>query len=582
MSPSSQIDRRCFLKSTLVAVGAAYGCRDLGGGGVPVAMQGMSPGVIIRNALVHSVDPKIPSANSVALSGDRILGVGDWNALQPLADSRTQIVDAGGQTIVPGFVDAHNHAVGEVLAYEVVGGNPFDVEFVTIQSILDKLTARAAQTPPGEWVEGFFYDDTKLKDGRPLSRTDLDKVSTRHPVMVTHRGSHTHVVNSLALQLAGITRDRRDPFGGTYGRDADGELDGRVTDLAAEPVGKVGQRPRFTAAQRAERARVGAARISQEFACYGLTSVHHDGIRYPGSDAYDAIRAIHAEGKLLHRVRYEPSMAHLEKLIANGIKTGDGDDWIRIGAVCEQLSDGSFSERTLSRRDPYPGSNPPYYGNLTSTQEKLDALVEYLVQDHIQPHFHANGEVAIDMVLTAFERAGAKHPDFAGRRPKITHCTIVTPELVRRIKAVGAVPNLFATYPFYNSDKFSFYGPAMMDRAMAYRWLLDAGVPATAGSDFPPGPIAPMMGLQGMVTRKGWNGEVWGAGQAITPAEGLKIWTLNGAYASFEEDVKGSITPGKFADLVFLDRDPLTADPQTIKDIKATRTIVGGRTVYQA
>jgi predicted amidohydrolase YtcJ len=190
--------------------------------------------------------------------------------------------------------------------------------------------------------------------------------------------------------------------------------------------------------------------------------------------------------------------------------------------------------------------------------------------------------VAIDMVLTAFERAAATIPDATRRRPKITHCTMLTPELVARIKAVGAVPNLFATYAYYNADKFGFYGPAMMDRGMAYRWLVDAGVPVTAGTDFPPGPIAPMMGLQGMVTRRGWNGEVWGAGQAITAAEGLKVWTLNGAHAAFEEDVRGSITEGKLADLVFLDRDPLSADPQTIKDITVTRTIVGGRTVHQA
>jgi predicted amidohydrolase YtcJ len=581
MGSSFEIDRRGFLKSSLLAAGAACGFREASVHRAAAAARVKSPDVIIRNALVITVDSKTPRATCVALSGDGIFDVGDWSALHRLADAKTQIIDAGGQTIVPGFVDAHNHAVGEVLAYEVVVGNPFDVEFVTIQSILDKLTARAAQTPPGQWVEGFFYDDTKLKDGRALSRTDLDKVSTRHPVMVTHRGGHTCVVNSVALQLAGVTRETPNPFGGTYGRDANGDLDGRVTDLAAESFAVVGRRPSFTAAQKTERARIGAARMSQEFARYGLTSVHHDGIGHAGSDAYDAILAIHAEGKLLHRVRYEPSMAHLEQLISKGIKTGDGDEWVRIGAVCEQLSDGSFSERTLSRRDPYPGSNPPYYGNLMSTQERLDALVVRLVQHRIQPNFHANGDVAIDMVLSAFERAAASHPD-AMRRPKITHCTMVTPELVRRMKAVGVAPNLFATYPFYNSDKFGFYGPAMMDRAMAFRWLLDAGVPASAGSDFPPGPIAPMMGLQGLVTRKGWNGEVWGAGQAITPAEALKVWTLNGAYAAFEEDVKGSIAPGKFADLVFLDRDPLTADPQTLKGIKVTRTIVGGRTVYQA
>ena len=530
MGWSFEIDRRGFLKSSLLAVAPGWGCGDQGVSRGPATSRGESPDVIIRNATVHSIDPQITRANTIALSGDRIFRVGDWRSLQQLADARTQIVDAEGQTIVPGFVDVHNHAVGEVLAYEVVVGNPFDVEFVTIQSILDKLTARAAQAPPAQWVEGFFYDDTKLKDARPLARTDLDRVSTRHPVMVTHRGSHTFVVNSVALRLAGITRDTPDPLGGTYGRDANGDLDGRVTDLAAEPFTKVGQRPRLSVAQKAERARAGAARISREFARYGLTSVHHDGFLDPSGDAYEAIRAIHAEGKLLHRVRYEPSLAHLETLVAKGIKTGDGDDWIRIGAVCEQLSDGSFSERTLSRRDPYPGSNPPYYGNLTLTQKKADALVLDLLQHRIQPHFHANGEVAIDMVLTAFERAAATHPDIATRRPKITHCTIVTPELVKRIKSIGAVPNLFATYSFYNADKFGFYGTAMMDRAMAYRWLLDAGVPVTAGSDFPPGPIAPMMGLQGMVTRTGWNGEVWGAGQAITPAEGLKVWTLNGSY----------------------------------------------------
>ena len=581
MGSSFDIDRRGFLKHTLLAAGAACGS-GLGARRALAALQGTSPDAIIRNALVHTIDPKAPRANAVALSGDRILRVDDWNALQHLADARTRIIDAGGQAIVPGFIDTHNHAVGEVLAYEVVVGNPFDVEFVTIQSILDKLTTRAHDTPPGQWVQGFFYDDTKLKDGRPLTRTDLDKVSTRHPVVVIHRGGHTQVVNTLALTLAGITRDTPNPFGGTYGRDSNGELDGRVTDLAAVRIAKVGELPRFTAEQRAERARVGAARISQEFVRFGLTSVHHDGVGDVGSDTYDAIHAIHAEGKLLHRVRYEPSLDYLDTLIAKGIKTGDGDDWIRIGAVCEQMSDGSFSERTLSRRDPYPGSNPPYFGNLMSTQEKLDALVLHLVQHRIQPNIHANGEVAIDMVLTAFERAAAITPDFASRRPKITHCTIVTPELVRRIKAVGVVPNLFATYPYYNADKFHFYGPAMMDRAMAYRWLLDAGVPVTAGSDFPPGPIAPMMSLQGMVTRKGWNGEIWGASQAIAPAEGLKVWTGNAAYAAFEEDAKGSIAPGKLADLVFLDRDPLTADPQTLKDIKVTRTIVGGRTVYQA
>lgn len=578
---SSRHDRRQMLRGGLGMMAGAAGAA-MGGGWAAAMAGGAMADVVIRNARVHTMDSRLPHCSAIAIGNGHIIGAGSWDAVRRMAGRQTAIIDAQGQTIVPGFTDAHNHAVGETLAFDVLVGNPFDVEFVTIDSIVQKLAARAAQTPPGQWVEGFFYDDTKIKDGRPVTRADLDRVSTSHPVMITHRGSHTHVVNSIALQLAGITRDTPNPFGGTFGRDANGELNGLVTDLASAAFAKVGKRPVYTPQERARRARVGAERISAEFARYGLTTVHHDSIFDPVGDTLDAIRDIHAQGRLLHRVRYEPALAHVEKLIAAGVKTGDGDDWVRIGAVCEQLSDGSFSERTLSRREPYPGSNPPYYGNITQTQDKLDALVLHLLDHGFQPNFHANGEVAVDMVLTGFERARTRHPDIAARRPKITHCTIVTPDIVKRIKAVGAVPNLFTTYPFYNADKFGYYGADMMDRAMAYRWLIDAGIPVCAGSDFPPGPIAPLMGLQGMVTRKGWNDQVWGARQAITPAEGLRVLTANGAYSGFEEDRRGTLSPGKLADLVFLDADPLTVDPARIKDIKVTRTLVGGQTVFKA
>ena len=268
-------------------------------------------------------------------------------------------------------------------------------------------------------------------------------------------------------------------------------------------------------------------------------------------------------------------------MIEQGIKSGFGNEWLRIGATFEQYSDGSFSERTMSRKTPYPGTNPPYYGNLGKSQADLDAQVERYVRAGIQPNFHANGDVAIDMVLTAFGRATKLFP---GReiRPKITHCTNVNPDLVRRIKAVGAVPNLFSTYAYYNSDKFGFYGAEMMEHMMAFRMMLDAGVPVTAGSDFPPGPIAPLMALQGMVTRKGWDNKTWGASQRVTVAEALRVLTANGAIASFEENLKGTISPGKLADIVLLDRDPLTADPETLKDIKVTQTLVGGKTVFSA
>ena len=540
-----------------------------------------SPTLILRGARIHTLDPAVPEADAIAISGSRIVGVGKWDELKTLATARTQVIDVGGQAIVPGFNDAHCHAVGESLLEDVLVGNPFEVEFYSIDRIVTLLKERAAATPPGKLVRGEFYDDTKIKDGRPLVMADLDRVSTTHPVIVTHRGGHTYVVNSYAFQIAGITRDTPNPFGGTFDRDANGNLTGRVTDKAIDLIKVKTPEPDFTPEQIRARAIAGAAKISAEFVRYGLTSVCHTSPGLASADDFAAIQQIRREGRLKHRVTYETSGAFLDAMIANGMRTGLGDEWVRFGATAEQFSDGSFSERTMSRSTPYPGRTPPYYGNLMQTQESLNALVEKQFRAGIQPNFHANGDVAIGMVLTAYER-GAKLVPGTDRRPKITHCTNVSPELVARIKALGVVPALFTSYAYYNADKFHFYGPEMMEHLMAYRMLIDAGVPVCAGSDFPPGPFAPLMGLQGMVTRKGWNGEIWGPSQKITVQEGLKVLTTNGAHASFEEDLKGTLSVGKLADMVLLDGDPTTIDPEKIKDIRVQQTIVGGEQRYKA
>ena len=569
----------------LLGSGGALGLASIS----PRAMAAIldpAPTRIFRNARIHTLDPALPAADAIAIAGSRIVGVGTWADLKSLATPRTEVIDLGGQTIVPGFNDAHLHAVGEMLLGSVLVGNPFEVEFFTIDRIVALLKDRAAITPPGVLVAGEFYDDTKIKDGRPVVMADLDRVSAQHPVIITHRGGHTYVVNSAAFKLAGITRDTPDPFGGTYDRDANGNLTGRVTDLAIDPIMAKVHEAALTPEQLRARAVAGAAKISQEFVRYGLTSVCHTapGLVAAGTalaDDFAALQQIRREGRLLHRVTYEPSGAMLDALIANGVRTGFGDEWIRIGATAEQFSDGSFSERTMSRATPYPGRTPPYYGNIMQTQAGLDALVEKQMRAGIQPNFHANGDVAIAMVLTAYERA-TKLLGPADRRPKITHCTNVSPALAARIKALGAVPALFTSYAYYNADKFHFYGAEMMEHMMAYRMLIDAGVPVCAGSDFPPGPFAPLMGLQGMVTRKGWNGEVWGASQRITVMEGLHVLAANGAHASFEEDLKGTLTPGKLADMVVLDADPATIDPERIKDIRVQQTLVGGDVKYKA
>jgi len=531
--------------------------------------------LVVFNAKVYTVDAGAPSAEAFAVKAGRFAAVGSTQDIKALIGKGTQAYDAKQMTIVPGFTDCHNHAPGNTLLYEVIVGNPYEVEFVTIKSIVEKLRAKARETPPGTWVEGYFFDDTKVKDKRQLNVHDLDEVSRDHPVAVQHRGGHTSYYNSKALEMAGITKNTPNPAGGTFDRDENGDLNGRVTDRARGAITRVGNRATVPGDQKLQRDRDGLAYISKQFVRYGLTSVHHE-----GGDLF-ALQQVRARGELLHRVSYEATGNVLEAMITSGIATGFGDEWIRFGATSEHTVDGSFSERTMALSQPYPGTNPPYKGNVTETQDELNAWIERVHRAGIQANCHANGDVAIDMVLTAFERAQKLFPR-ADARPKITHCTLVNDDLLRRLKATGTVPAVFTTYAYYNPDKFRFYGEELMKRCMAFRSLLDAGVPAATGSDFSPGPFAPLMGIQGMVTRTGWDGETWGANQRISVDEALRVNTLNGAYASREEAIKGSITPGKLADFVVLSEDLHTVDKEKIKDVQIVRTVVGGSTVYQA
>jgi predicted amidohydrolase YtcJ len=577
----SRQNRREFMHTTVAAAAGVAGAAVPAGATIAQAAaaqaamsSGRDPDLIVVNAKTYTMDTRTPRAEAFAVANERFTAVGTTADIKGLAGKNTQTFDAKGMTVLPGFIDCHNHAGGEVLLNEVLVGNPFEVEFVSIRSIIDKLIARAQQTPPGTWVEGYFFDDTKLKDKRALAIKDLDEVSREHPVIVRHRGGHTYFYNSKAFEMAGVTKNTPNPMGGTYDKDEKGELNGRVTDLASAPFNKVGTRPTYTPAQVEQRARDGIAHISRQFARYGLTSVHHQG------GNLRAMQDVRARGELLHRISYEMSGRALEAMIAAGIQTGFGDEWIKFGSTSEHTVDGSFSERTMALSTPYPGVTPPYKGNVTETQDTLNEWVERVHRAGIQVNCHANGDVAIDMYLTAIERALKLVPR-ANARPKITHCTLVTPDLVRRIKAVGAVPALFTTYAYYNPDKFVYYGEEMMKNCMAFRSLLDAGVYAAAGSDFSPGPFAALMGIQGMVTRKGWDGKVWGANQRISVAEAVAVNTYNGAWASGEEAIKGSITAGKLADFVVLADDPHTVDAEQIKDIQIVRTVVGGKTSYQ-
>src|SRR5579864_8050108 len=262
MTMNRRSSRREFMNLTGAGIAAL-----IGGSWPDAAAAAEAPDadLVVFNAKIYTVDSRTPKVEAFAVKAGRFIAVGSTAEMKALIGKGTQTFDAKQMMVVPGFIDCHNHAPGDVLLFEVLVGNPYVVEFVTIDSIVEKLRARAAQTPPGTWVEGYFFDDTKVKDGRQLTIHDLDQVSTDHPVAVHHRGGHTSFYNSKALAMADINKNTPDPPGGTFDRDANGELNGRVTDRATAAFNRIGKRPVFTEEERVRRDRDALAYISKQF-----------------------------------------------------------------------------------------------------------------------------------------------------------------------------------------------------------------------------------------------------------------------------------------------------------------------------
>jgi len=420
--------------------------------------------------------------------------------------------------------------------------------------------------PPIVYCEG-----TKTREGRRLTREDLDEAAPNHPVQLKHRGAHLIWYNSRAFALAGVTVDTPDPPGGKFIR-RDGALDGCVAEKANEIFYKV--MPMNASPSQFQ---AGVALIAKQMTAAGLTSVHEVECSPPFLAAYqDAYQA----GELRFRVYVlvQGYSSIYTALKNGGIRGGIGDEWLRIGGA-KWLADGSAQERTMRMSTPYVG-RPNDYGILTMTQEEIDQAADDADAHGFQIGIHANGDVAIDMVLKAYERVKARGPRRQPYRPRIEHCSLMTPDLLARIKRAGVVPTPFYTYVHYHGDKWAEYGDEKMRSMFAHASFLEHGIPVAGASDYIPGPFEPMMALQSLVTRKDFAGRTWGANQRITVDQALQVCTINGAYASFEEHLKGSITPGKLADFVVLEKDPHDVDPDAIKTIKVVRTVVGGKTVH--
>lgn len=524
------------------------------------------PETILYNGNIWTVDEAQPRAQAAAIRAGRFMAVGSNDDVLPLASARTRKIDLAFKSVLPGFNDAHAHPVESGVQHLRKVACDKD----SIEVIQAALRERALQTPSGQWVLGFLYDDGKTP--RPINRDDLDAAVPDHPVLVQHRGGHTAFVNSMAFKLARITDQTPDPAGGRFEHDPAGHLTGFVGDAAAQIFLRL-----ISGKNTREDYRKGAAWISKLFVGKGVTSACDADASPDDVQGYQDARDA---GELGIRVYCLVSSRSLDHFMAAGVHTGFGDEWVRIGGV-KQYADGSISERTAWLSQPYIGIANNYVGLQLSSREELYETGRKAYLAGWQLATHANGDLAINRILGVYEQIQKEHPR-KDPRFRIEHCTLLTDSLIQRMRALQVIPAPFSCYVYFHGDVMHFYGQERTQRMFPMRSFLDAGLRPTDSSDYTASPPNPMMWLQSQLTRTDMKNNVWGANQRISLQEAIRCGTVNGAYAAFEEDLKGSIQPGQLADVVVLDRDPFKTEPSELIDIQVERTMVGGIWKYES
>jgi predicted amidohydrolase YtcJ len=527
----------------------------------------MVPEIILYNGNIFTVNPHEPTAQAMAIAGGRLIAVGSNEDVLSMATPKTKKIDLENKTVLPGFIDAHSHPASSGLMHL----KRIDCDLRSIKEIKEAIQKRISETPKGNWVFGFKYDDTKTMEGRKINRVDLDEVAPDHPVLISHRGGHTNYCNSAALKLAQVNESSPNPRGGEFERGADGKLTGCIKESANDVLDEL--IPDSTT--RDER-REGVKLITKMMTKTGVTSVT-DALGSP--DDLQAYQDAYESGDLSMRIYCMIYYSHISAMIAAGVRTGMGNDWVKIGGM-KMTCDGSISERTARLSQPYIG-RPNDFGILVMDEEQMYPHAKKAYDAGWQIGIHANGDVGIDTTLKLYERLYKEKPK-NDPRFRIEHCTMINDNLIQRMKTLGVIPTPFSTYVYYHGEKMKQYGEERLKNMFALKSFMNAGIRPTQASDYPPGPFEPMMALQSSVTRTDIKGNVWGANQRISVEEAVKIGTINGAYASFEENSKGSLEEGKLADLVVLGRDPFNEDPSTLITIPIERTMVGGQWVYES
>jgi predicted amidohydrolase YtcJ len=543
--------------------------------------EGLHPDVIYINGDIVTLDKANPEAEAVATWQGKIVAIGSTSQLQKLAGPQTKIVDLGGKTLVPGLIEPHSHFIlyGPIALIRVDLSSPPVGQIKNMKELVEALSKRASVTAKGGWVSGFGYDDTTLEENRHPTRYDLDKASADHPVFISHISGHFVSLNSKALLMAGINKDTPQPVGGVIRKDSKtGEPDGVLEEAAMLLLYSI--LPALTLDQRVAL----LAESARQYMKVGVTSCGDALVAGPGPVGAQDISAYQrtiAEGSLPIRINMMIEANFLLKQ-SGGFLTGFGDDRIKIGPA-KIIGDGSIQGYTGWLTKPYhvPFKGDKAYCGYPFTQpEQLNPLVAELHKAGYQIAIHTNGDAAIDAAIEAFRLAQEAHPR-TNCRHRLEHCQAVREDQLDKIAKMGITPSFFVSHTYYWGDRHRdiFLGPERGARISPLKSALKRGIRFSIHSDCPVTPVSPLFCVFAAVNRLTSSGKVLGPEFRLTPEEALRAVTIDAAWQTFEEDIKGTIEVGKLADFTILDQNPLKIAPEQIRNIQVQGVIIGGKQV---
>ena len=528
--------------------------------------------LLLYNGIIHTLDPLRPLATALLARGDRIVATGSDDEMRALAINAggERDVDLGGLAVLPGLIDAHLH-----FDWYSLGLQNVDAETGTLAECLERIRAKAAATPPGQWVTGLGWNQNAW-GGQFPSAGDLDSAAPQHPVMLRAKSGHASWANSQAMRLASINSSTPNPAGGEIQRDAEGNPTGIFFEDAMHLVDH--HMPEPTAED------VAAAMLQAQENAWrvGLTGIHD----FDGRRSFTALQLLKERGQLGLRVVKQIQVRHLGEAVGLGLRSGFGDDWLRIGNI-KVFLDGALGPRTASMIEPYEGE-PNNYGIVVTDKEELYDFASRAAANGLAMTVHAIGDKAnhdlLDVYATVRSEEHERHQ--APLRHRCEHVQLLHPVDAQRLgqlNVVASMQPIHATSDMHMADRY--WGKRSVG-AYAWRTQLEAGAVLAFGSDCPVESFNPFWGLHAAVTRRRADGtpgpDGWYPEQRLDVETALRGFTLGAAYAGYSEDRLGSLAPGKLADLVVVDQDIYSIDPMAIKDTHVLGTLVGAGWKYRA